>query len=218
MSNTAAKYTHKEELWNFISHALGIALGIGVGLWFIISYFGRLDNIGRFSIILFILGMLSSYIASTTYHAIRPTSKHKARLRKCDHAAIYLFIAGSYSPITLIAMRDTGAWGWTIFGIIWLCAIIGVSMSFRKMKVISHIETICYVIMGLLIVIAFKPLLDSVPLQIVLWIIGEGICYITGAIFYSVYKRPYMHTVFHFFVLAGSICHIIATWAMLELV
>lgn len=88
-------------------------------------------------------------------------------------------------------------------------------MSFRKLKSHSNFETICFVAMGLSILVAFKPLLNSVSQAAVIWIIAEGVSYITGAVFYSLHKRKYMHSVFHFFVLAGSICHIVAVWDVL---
>lgn len=156
-----------------------------------------------------------SYIASTVYHALSAWSKWKERLRKWDHAAIYWHIAGSYSPITLIAMRDQGYWGWSLFCFIWACAIAGTVMSFCRLKDHSNLETICFVGMGLSVLVAFKPLIDSVSPATVIWIVAEGVCYITGAVFYSINKRKYMHSVFHFFVLAGSICHIIAVWDIL---
>jgi len=166
-------------------------------------------------IILYLFGMLMSYIASTTYHAISAWSKWKERLRKWDHAAIYWHIAGSYSPITLIAMREQGYWGWSLFIFIWACAIAGTVMSFAKLKDHSNLETLCFVGMGLSVLVAFKPLIDSVSPATVIWIIAEGVCYITGAVFYSINKKKYMHSVFHFFVLAGSVCHIIAVWDIL---
>ena len=138
-------------------------------------------------------------------------------LRKLDHSAIYWHIAGSYSPITLVALRQEGYWGWSLFSFVWLCAIIGTFISFRKLKEHSIIETLCYVGMGLSVLVAFKPLLDTVSAAAVSWIIAEGVFYITGAVFYCLNKRRYMHSVFHFFVLAGSVCHIIAVWDILYL-
>lgn len=106
-------------------------------------------------------------------------------------------------------------WGWTLFTFIWACAIAGTISSFHKLKDHSNLETLCFVVMGLSVLIAFKPLLDSLNAASISWIIAEGICYISGAVFYSINKKKYMHTVFHFFVLAGSICHIIAVWDIL---
>ena len=191
------KYTRKEEIWNAVSHGGGILLGVVVG------------------VILYLFGMLGSYVASTVYHSIKHHSKWKERLRKWDHAAIYWHIAGSYSPLTLVALRSQGYWGWSLFSFVWLCAIVGTVISLIRLKEHSNLETFCFVGMGLSVLVAFKPLLDSVSTAAVIWIIAEGICYITGAVFYSLNKKRYMHSVFHFFVLAGSVCHIIAVWDVL---
>jgi hemolysin III len=139
----------------------------------------------------------------------------KERLRRWDHAAIYWHIAGSYSPLTLIALRTQGCWGWLLFIFVWVCALAGTIVSLIRLKEHSNLETCCFVGMGLSVLVAFKPLVDSVSTAAVVWIIAEGVCYITGALFYSLNKKKYMHTVFHFFVLAGSVCHIIAVWDVL---
>ena len=180
-------YNHKEELWNSWSHAGGIFLGVAFGAIFLYLCFSRGNGWATAGVILYLVGMLGSYIASTVYHALSAWSPWKERLRKWDHAAIYWHIAGSYSPITLIALRQEGYWGWTLF---------------------------CFV-MGMSVLIAFKPLIDSVSAATVIWIIAEGVCYVTGALFYTLRRRRYMHTVFHFFVLAGSVCHLIAVWDIL---
>lgn len=209
------RYTHKEEVWNTMSHAGGILLGIVVGVIFLIMTIGEGKSWESIAVSLYLFGMLGSYITSTIYHALPMRSKWKERLRHWDHAAIYWHIAGSYSPITLIALRQQGYWGWSLFCFIWLCAIAGTVVSFIKLKEHSHLETLCFVGMGLSVLVAFKPLIDSVSTAAVVWIITEGVCYITGALFYSLNKRKYMHSVFHFFVLAGSVCHIIAVWDVL---
>jgi len=208
------RYSHKEEIWNSWSHAGGIALGVIFGIIFLKWCFDKEDGWASAGVILYLFGMLMSYIASVTYHAL-PVGPLKEHLRKWDHAAIYWHIAGSYSPITLIALREQGYWGWSIFCFIWLCAIIGTLMSFVRLQEHSNLETICFIGMGLSVLVAFKPLMDSVSTAAIAWIIAEGVCYITGALFYSLRKRKYMHTVFHFFVLMGSVCHIIAVWDVL---
>ena len=121
-------------------------------------------------VILYLFGMLGSYIASTLYHSMKHHSKWKERLRKWDHAAIYWHIAGSYSPLTLVALREQGYWGWSLFIFVWACAVAGTIVSFIHLKEHSNLETL---------------------------------------------KTKYMHSVFHFFVLAGSVCHIIAVWDVL---
>lgn len=208
-------FSHKEELWNSWSHAGGIALGIVVGTIWLVWCGRHADGWAAFAVSLYLFGMLMSYAASTTYHALSAWSKWKERLRKWDHAAIYWHIAGSYSPITLIALRDQGYWGWSLFAFVWLCAIAGTVMSFARLKDHSNLETLCFVGMGLSVLVAFKPLLEAVDPAAVVWIVAEGVCYITGAVFYSLNKRRFMHSVFHFFVLAGSICHIVAVWDIL---
>lgn len=208
-------YTRKEELWNSWSHAGGIVMGVIVGVIFLVWCIKSDSNWATFGVSLYLFGMLMSYIASTIYHALPDVSQWKERLRKWDHAAIYWHIAGSYSPITLVAMRDHGYWGWALFIFVWTAAIAGTFASFIRLKDHSHLETLCFCLMGLSVLAAFKPLLDCVSTAAVVWIIAEGVCYITGALFYSLNKRQFMHTVFHFFVLAGSICHIIAVWDIL---
>lgn len=209
------KYTQKEELINSLSHAGGIILGIVFGIIFLVWCNRSDDGFARAGVILYLVGMLLSYVASTIYHALPQTIKARAFLRKCDHAAIYWHIAGSYSPITLVALREQGWWGWGLFSFVWMCAIAGTIVSFIKLKDHSNFETICFIGMGLSVLICFKPLIDAVSTAAVVWIIAEGVCYITGALFYTLHKRTYMHSIFHFFVLAGSICHIIAIWDML---
>ena len=211
----AIRYTHKEELWNSWSHAGGIVMGVVFGVIFLWMSFRGDNPWARLGVCLYLFGMLSSYIASTVYHALSAENKWKERLRKWDHAAIYWHIAGSYSPITLVAMRDQGPWGWALFAFVWTAAIAGTIVSFHKLKPHSNVETICFCLMGLSVLVAFKPLLHCVSTAAVVWIIAEGVCYITGALFYSLHRRRYMHTVFHFFVLAGSVCHIIAVWDIL---
>ncbi|MBR7126590.1 MAG: hemolysin III family protein [Prevotella sp.] len=208
-------FNHKEELWNSWSHAGGIAMAAVAGTLFIIWCVGKENPWATFGVSLYLFGMLMSYVASTWYHALSAWSKWKERLRKWDHAAIYWHIAGSYSPITLVALREQGYWGWTLFAFVWLCAIVGTVMSFVRLKDHSNLETLCFVGMGMSVLVAFKPLIDSVSPAAVAWIVAEGVCYITGALFYSFNKRRYMHSVFHFFVLAGSVCHIVAVWDIL---
>ena len=211
------RYTKEEERINAISHAAGIVGGIIVGALFIAK--GNetgLDGWGMASLWLYIFGMLSSYIFSTSYHACSPSSPWKRRLRKLDHSAIYWHIAGSYSPITLIAMRDVGYWGWGIFAFCWLCAVVGTLFCLRKQKKQNIIETACYVLMGLTIVVAMKQFYNAVPLSAFLWVVGEGVAYITGAVFYSFHKVKYIHTVFHFFVLLGTLCHMMAVQGVID--
>lgn len=209
------RYTKKEEIWNAASHGGGILMGVVFGIIFLVWCFQADNNWARVGVILYLFGMLGSYVASTLYHSMKHHSKWKERLRRWDHAAIYWHIAGSYSPLTLVALRDQGYWGWSLFIFVWTCALAGTITSFIHLKEHSNLETICFVGMGLSVLVAFKPLMDSVSAAAVIWLIAEGVSYITGAVFYSFNKTKYMHSVFHFFVLAGSVCHIIAVWDVL---
>ena len=209
------RYTKKEEIWNAASHGGGILLGVVIGIIFLVWVFRSDSDWARVGVGLYLFGMLGSYAASTIYHSIRHHSPWKERLRHWDHAAIYWHIAGSYSPLTLVALRQQGYWGWGLFVFVWTCAIVGTIVSFIRLKEHSHLETLCFIGMGLSVLVAFKPLIDSVSTAAVIWIVAEGVSYITGALFYSLNKRKYMHSVFHFFVLAGSVCHIVAVWDVL---
>lgn len=207
-------YTRGEEKVNTLSHAAGIVLGIVVGILFLLKCYEKEDGWAAFGVCLYLFGMGGSYLSSTLYHAMKHHNPWKQRLRNWDHAAIYWHIAGSFSPVMLTILRDYGAWGWGVFSFAWLCAIIGTIISFRKMEEHSHVETACFIIMGLSILVVFKPLFEIAPLSCY-WIIAEGVCYITGAAFYSIRRQRYMHSVFHIFVLGGSICHMVAVWLIL---
>lgn len=204
-------YSLKEEAFNAGSHALGILLGIASGLILLNACSG--DRWATGSVLVYLFGMLSCYLSSTLYHACRNTERKRV-LQKFDHASIYLHIAGSYTPFTLVTLREVAYWGWGLFFFIWLAAIAGVILSFRKYEKHNPVETVCYVIMGCVVFVAFKPLLDTLSvtgkIEAFYWLVGGGVSYIIGALFYSWTKRPYMHTVFHFFVLGGSVCHIMA--------
>lgn len=211
-------YTEREEVANAISHAIGILLGI-VGGYILLTKASISNNGWAFwSVVIYLLGMLSSYITSTWYHACSQENR-KAILRKFDHAAIYLHIAGTFVPFLLVVLRDEGAWGWSLFSFIWIAAIVGVYLSFRKLKKHSNLETVCYVLMGCSILVAFKPLIEILSetdrIDALYWLIAGGISYILGALFYSWKKKEYMHTVFHLFVLGGSVCHMIAIYQIL---
>ena len=208
-------FSHREELWNSWSHAGGIALGVAFGIVFLVWCFESHNGWATAGVILYLFGMLCSYAASTIYHALSARSVWKERLRRWDHAAIYWHIAGSYSPITLVALRGDGLWGWGLFCFVWLCAISGTIISFRHLRDHSNLETLRFVLMGLSVLVAFGPLMHAVSTSAVVWLVAEGVAYITGAVFYTLHRRRYMHTVFHFFVLLGSICHIICVWDIL---
>lgn len=207
-------YSKQEERINAISHAAGIALGLIVCICFLAYCHQHGDGWATLGVWLYLVGMGGSYLTSTLYHALRHHNPLKKKLRQWDHAAIYWHIAGSYSPVTLTVLREEGAWGWGLFAFVWACALIGTIASFRKMEEHSHVETLCFIVMGLSVVVAFRPLF-ALAETTCYWIIAEGVCYITGAVFYSFRRVRYTHSIFHFFVLAGSVCHMIGVWYVL---
>jgi hemolysin III len=210
-------YSKGEERLNVISHAVGFVCALAVSVFFVgevIAQGG--DGWSLASMLLYAVGMLSSYAFSTAYHATRVGTYARRLLRKFDHAAIYWYIAGCYSPITLIAMRDIGYWGWGIFAFCWLCAIVGTLLCLRKQKKQNILETVCYVLMGLTILVAMKQFYNAVSLSAFLWVVGEGVAYIAGAVLYSIHKVKYVHAIFHFFVMLGTLCHMIAVWQVLQ--
>ncbi len=209
------RYSAKEERYNTQTHAIGVLFGILAGSFLIQKAIlsGNYWAIG--SDIAFIVFMTLMYLSSALYH-FEKNEKKKPLRRKFDHAAIYAQIAGSYTPFTLVVLRENGAWGWTLFGVIWAAAILGISLSFMNLKKGSKLETICYVAMGWVVVIAFKPLIDSLSatnsMNVLWWLIGGGLFYTIGAVLYQFKRIPYMHAIWHLFVLGGSICHFIAIW------
>ena len=144
------------------------------------------------------------YLASTSYHAV-PAGRLKDFLHRIDHAAIYLLIAGTYTPFTLGVL--SGAWGWTLFGIVWGAAAVGVCdkliVGIRHPK----LSTALYLIMGWAVLIVIRPLVLSMPPQGVAWLVAGGLSYSAGVVFYKAHHLPYNHFIWHLFVLAGSTCH-----------
>ena len=215
MTEIKNRYTHSEEVANSVSHLVGTIMSVAVCSLFLHKAYLSGNTLAIVSLWIYFFGVVSSYLASTIYHAC-PANKENSKylLRKFDHAAIYWHIAGSYTPVTLIAMYNHGAtmWALGVFVFIWLCTILGTALTFRKIKPHSYFKTACYVLMGLSILVAFKPLYDSVGLKVVLFIVAEGVSYIIGAVFYSFKKTKYMHSVFHVFVVLGDVFHMLAVW------
>lgn len=202
-------YSPAEEKINIYSHALGLLLS-GAALLLLLmraSQYGNALYILSFGI--FGLSLIALYAASTVYHsATRPALR--ARLRIIDHATIYILIAGTYTPFTLITL--SGPVGWTIFTVSWGMAISGITLKLFFTGRFNLVSTLMYVFMGWIIVFAVKPLLASFPTAGIYWLVAGGLSYTTGAIIYSIRKIPLNHAIFHLFVLGGSICHFIAVY------
>ena len=212
------RQTYEEEVANVITHGGGVLLGL-VGVFFLMMKAVPTNNwwvINTMTV--YSIGMLTSFAASALYHAA--TSARKKRLlRRFDHSAIYLYIAGTYTPFSLLALRQEGAWGWIIFSIVWFSAIVGISQSFRHMRKQNHLKTACYLVMGWIIVIAFKPLLHwlqvNEKMDIFYWLIAGGAAYTLGSVCFFFDTHKYMHPLWHLFVLAGGVCHFMAVYLLI---
>jgi hemolysin III len=153
--------------------------------------------------------MLLLYLTSTLYHAL-PRNKAKRVFRVLDHGAIFLLIAGTYTPFTLGVLR--GAWGWTLFGLVWSLALFGIVLKAVGGIRYPRLSTALYIGMGWLAIIAVRPLLLHVPPSGLLWLVGGGVAYTAGVAFYAAERLRYGHFVWHLFVLTGTSCHF---WAVL---
>lgn len=211
------KYTRNEELANSVTHVIGLFVVLSSNIYFL-THIPSSSSVAMYviGISLYAFGGGLSYLASALYHSSPLLSKRREYLRRFDHAAIYCHIAGSYSPIMLSGMSERQEWGWLLFCIVWICAVVGSVISCRGLKEHSNVETICFVSMGLTLFIAFDKVLFCIGWHSMGWIIAEGVAFITGALFYSFNKIRYMHTVFHVFVLIGSLCHIKALYIILQ--
>lgn len=199
--------TPREELANSLSHGLGLAASLVAAPVLVASAATNGDTAFVVGTVVFAISLILLYLASTWYHAL-PVGRRKEILRRFDHAAIYVLIAGSYTPFTLGALR--GAWGWTIFGIIWSAALIGVFLKLFAGVRRERVSTAIYLLMGWLVVVAIVPLLENVPTAGVAWLAAGGLAYTGGVVFYVMRRLRYAHFIWHLFVLAGSACHFFA--------
>lgn len=207
MSQSHRAQEMREELFNALTHGAGAAASIAGGavLITLAAVFGDPWKIVASSV--FVASLILMYTASTLYHAFH--HEHiKARLKVLDHCAIFILIAGTYTPFTLIGLR--GGWGWTLFGLIWSIAVIGVIFKLYFTGRFPRLSTMIYIAMGWLVVIAIGPLVESLPTWTLVWLIGGGVCYTAGTWFYHRPKLRYAHGIWHLFVLGGSTMHFVA--------
>ena len=198
------KYTLGEEIVNSITHGLGIVFGIIILILTIIMSAHNHNTIGVVSSCIYGVSMIIMFLISCLYHAFSPNIKAKRVFRILDHCDIYVFIAGSYTPFCLSLIG--GKTGWTIFAIVWICAIIGIilnSINLEKYKIVSFL---LYLVMGWVILISLNSLTSVLPSKGLVYLLGGGIIYTIGAVIYGIgHKVRYMHSVFHVFVLVGCI-------------
>lgn len=202
----------REEVAAALTHGMGViaSLAGGAVLITLAAIYG--DGWQLAGAIVFGVALLLLYTASTLYHAI-PFARAKARLKVFDHCAIYLLIAGTYTPFTLIGLR--GAWGWGLFAAIWTLALAGVTYKLfltgrLKTARARLLSTAIYVAMGWLVLVAIVPLLRALDGWTFGWVLAGGVFYTLGTVFYHNDRVPFAHAIWHLFVLIGSVCHFVA--------
>lgn len=202
-------YPPAEEAVNVASHGSAFVLSI-VALVFLIER--ALDSGSRLALVSFTIfgfSLVISYGVSTLYHATKMPGR-RGRLRIMDHASIYLLIAGTYTPFTLITLQ--GVVGWVIFGVSWSMALTGTVLKLFFTGRFSRLSTLMYVFMGWLILFAIVPLVENLPARGLYWLVGGGIAYSVGALLYSIRGIPFNHAMFHLFTMLGSACHFMAVF------
>ena len=199
-----AIYPPREELANRLTHGLGVALSVA-GLVLLVFYSSRQGDAWQVvSTAIFGVALVLLYTSSTLYHSFRREHRRQL-LQKFDHAAIFLLIAGTYTPFLLVTLR--GPWGWSLFGVVWGLAIAGVALKFWFAGRFRLVSTLIYLGMGWLVMVAIKPLMAALPAGGLRLLVAGGICYTGGAVFYLWRRLPYHHAIWHLFVLGGSACH-----------
>jgi len=206
-SVNASDYSFGEEIAHTVTHGVGLLLSIAALVLMVVysSRYGDAWHITSTSI--YGVTLILLYAASTLYHGV-PASSTKHVLRKLDHTSIYLLIAGTYTPFTLVSIR--GGWGWTLFGLVWGIAGLGVVLELATKQRMERLSIGLYLGLGWLVIIAIKPMLAAVESSGLLLLLAGGIFYSLGVIFYIWEKLSYHHAIWHLFVLAGSAMHFLA--------
>lgn len=202
--------SRREEIANSVSHCIGLVAALVASPLLILHAVRRGDTGFIVGASIFAATMVLLYLASTLYHAL-PIGRAKRVFRVIEHSAIFLLIAGTYTPFTLGVLR--GAWGWTLLGLVWGLAVAGLAL--KMFNRVSHpiISTSLYLLMGWLVLIAVNPLSARVPVSGLLWLIAGGVAYTAGVVFFAADSRlRYGHFIWHLFVMAGTACHFFAVY------
>ncbi len=205
---TMATYSRAEEWANCAVHGLGVLACAVATPWLAGAALRSGDPWLLAGCLAFGVSALLMFATSVMYHACTRPSR-RLLLRRVDHAAIYLLIAGTYTPFTLGVLK--GAWGWSIAGVVWGLAVLGIVFKTTSIGFRFHrTSVLLYVVMGWIIVVAFQPLMQRLDAFELGWLLAGGLCYTAGVAFYLWKSRPYTHAVWHVFVLAGVACHFVA--------
>ncbi len=209
MEDRLTFYHPTEEKFNVISHGTGLILSI-FALIALVSYaslYGTVWHIISFTI--YGISLVLLYSASTLYHLVQEP-KLRYKLNIFDHSAIYVLIAGSYTPFTMNVIE--GSRGWILFAIVWTIAIIGITLKLFFTGKYGFISTVAYIVMGWIGVFGLQSIITNLPIEAVIWLIAGGISYTIGAILFGMKMIKYNHAIFHIFVLIGSICHFMSVF------
>ena len=213
MQDTRSQYTAEEELVHAVSHGVGVMLSIAGLVWMLYLSIGTSDPWRIIASGVYGASLIGLFLASTLYHAFH-ASPRKHLLKLFDHCAIYLLVAGTYTPFLLVAMRtDTG---WWLFGAIWSLAAAGVLTKLRFRHRYPWSSLTGYLLMGWLVVVALPQLAEAIGANGMTWLVAGGVSYTVGALFYMAKRLPFHHAIWHLFVLAGGVCHFLAVvWYVL---
>ncbi len=201
------RYTLGEEIFNSVSHGVGALLAIAGTVVLIVMTALYSDPWGVVSSAVYGGALIILYTMSTLYHAIT-NEKAKQVMRVMDHVTIFLLIAGTYTPITLVTLR--GTLGWVLFGFIWGAAALGIVLNAIDLERFRKISVVCYIIMGWAIIAAIVPLINSLPTISLVFLLIGGVLYSVGVIFYAIKKIKYFHSIWHLFTIGGSVFHYFA--------
>lgn len=204
--NSQHVYPIVEERINVASHAIGLLLSVAALVLLTVKANGALQIV---SVAVFAVSMIALYGASAVYHSAS-SARFRVWMRTVDHAMIYVLIAGTYTPFSLLVIQ--GALGWSIFGIAWCMALIGIAIKLFYIGRFDKVSTAMYVFMGWIIVFAIKPLIANLATDGLAWLFAGGISYTLGALFYSIKSLPFGHAIFHIFVVGGSACHFVSVY------
>ena len=199
-------YTKGEEIFNMVTHIVGGAIGIAILVLCVVFSAIHRDPWAVVGSSVYGASMVLLYSISSVYHGLRPPMAKKV-MQVIDHCTIYFLIGGTYTPILLCSVRRVSpVWAWIVFGLVWGFAALAVTLTAIDLKKYSKFSMVCYIGMGWCIVIAAKTVIEAIPLPGLLWLVGGGVAYTVGAILYGIGKKHrYMHSIFHLFVVAGSV-------------
>lgn len=210
MSPSHHSYSPTEERLNVVSHSLGFLMSVVGTILLLIKASAHTIGIFTLSAIIYGVSMMTLYAASTMYHRA-PEGKLRKRLNIFDHAAIYVLIAGTYTPFCMVTLQ--GDTGWILLASVWIFALAGVILKLFFTGRYDRLSTAMYIFMGWMVVFAIKPLMDNLPIEGLYWLLAGGISYTIGALLYSLDgKLPYNHAIFHVLVLVGSACHFVSVY------